>query len=427
MEKFKFVENNKTAALPNAPGVYALKKGQEIFYIGKAGNIKKRVAEHFKNPSWQDALFMAKSAKIGFVESCSEIEALILEANLIKIYQPKYNIVWKDDKNYFYVAISKNKPQIVFVTHQPQKSRKFKKQSANFKYIGPFVDGNALKKTLKVLRRIFPYYVSKKHPKIPCLWCHLELCPGPNPNIKEYKKNIKNLTAFLEGKKKSVLKKLRKEMFKFSSQKNFERAAEVRDKIFALEKILAHYAIFRRESLAGKENYKEIEQSLRKILGIKGKIKRIEAYDVSNIQGKLATGSMVTFINGRPDKNFYRKFKIKISGKPDDVAMLKEVLKRRFSHSDWQYPDLILIDGGVAQLRAVLEIKKSQGAADIIPVISLAKRKNELFFEKWIRPLLLKKLPKETANLILQLRDESHRFAKKYHLRLRKFDLGLTL
>ena len=160
------------------------------------------------------------------------------------------------------------------------------------------------------------------------------------------------------------------------------------------------------------------QKVLQKILRTKKEISRIEAYDVSNIQGREATGSMITFLNGKACKNFYRKFKIKVSGKPNDIAMIKEVLSRRFQHKEWGLPDLILIDGGKAQLNAALQCLGL--GTRRFKVVALAKRKNELFIEGRKGPILLKSLPREVFNLILQLRDEAHRFAISYHKKLRE-------
>ena len=197
-----------------------------------------------------------------------------------------------------------------------------------------------------------------------------------------------------------------------SSSQDFEKAAKLRDQIKSLENIISHSA-------------KKITE-------------RMEAYDVSNIQGKYATGSMITFINGQPAKNFYRKFKIKIAGKPNDTAMLKEVLSRRFNHPEWPFPDTILIDGGKAQLNVALKLKNSNTKLPLaeakvkkrteasspsnlknINLMALAKKHNELFMEWKKKPVLLKDMPREFSNLILRLRDEAHRFAISYHKKLR--------
>jgi len=437
--KFKFISKEKINKLPRSPGVYCF-KNKEIFYIGKAANIKERVRSHFSQLGFKENVFLEKTKKIGFLETDSEIEALILEANLIKKYQPKYNVVWRDDKNYFFVGITKEDFPKVFVTHQ---TKKFINSSTHqlITYVGPFVDGKALKQTLKILRKIFPYRSCKNIPKRPCLWYHLGRCPAPcliKTQLEEKilfdrikgdcQRNTKNLFKILQGEKIQVLKDLRKEMKKASKFQDFERAAKIRDQILAFRKILAHSKIFEpSEDLLIQPwlNYrvwKKIEKKLKKILKIKGEVSRIEAYDVSNIQGQEATGSMVAFIDGEPAKNFYRRFKIKIEGRPNDIAMLKEVLSRRFNHPEWPFPDLILIDGGKAQLNAALEVLNQYESVKsaLISVLALAKKRSELFIENGKNPILLKTLPREIFNLILQLKDEAHRFAITYHQKLRK-------
>ncbi|PIS17462.1 MAG: hypothetical protein COT59_00580, partial [Candidatus Nealsonbacteria bacterium CG09_land_8_20_14_0_10_42_14] len=255
---------------------------------------------------------------------------------------------------------------------------------------------------------VFPYRTCRNLPKKPCLWYQLNRCPAPcllKSEIRSTKfesncqKNIKNLIKILQGKKKQVLNNLKKEMKTLSTQEKFEEAGKIKNQIRALEKVLSHAMIFNPELQSPP---------------IKGwNYRRIEAYDVSNTQGKMATGAMVSFYDGRPDKNSYRRFKIKTQNKPNDIAMLKEILKRRLKHKEWPYPDLILIDGGKAQLNAAVSLTK-------IPAMALAKKKNELYIKGKKKPVLLKKLPREIFNLILQLRDEAHRFARAYHLKLRK-------
>lgn len=419
MEKFKFLGKSKISRLPKNPGVYAFKKDREFLYIGKAANIQDRVKNHFAQPGFRDFLFKKETKKIGYLKTGSEIEALILEAELIKKYQPKYNVLWKDDKNFFYIGITKENLPRVFLSHQTK--TKVPETKTKSKFIGPFVEGSVLKKTLKILRKIFPYYTAKKHSKASCLWCQLGLCPGPKPNLKEYKKNIRNLITVLKGKKQSVLRRLKKEMKEASFAENFEKAARIRDQIGALERILAHAKIFEEGKLMPGKDWSSIQKIFQNFLKTNKKISRIEAYDISNIQGREAAGSMVTFINGQPAKNLYRKFKIKITDKPNDIAMIKEVIKRRLKHPEWSLPDLILIDGGIAQLNAALRCLTS--GVKHIKVIALAKKKNELFIEGRKNPILLKNLPREIFNLILQLRDEAHRFALTYHRKLRRIDL----
>lgn len=430
MRKFKFILKDKILKLPEKPGVYAFKNKGEFLYIGKSGDIKQRVKNHFQQTSYKDGLFVDKVKRVGIIETDSEIEALILEAKLIKKHQPKFNVLWRDDKNYFYIGITKENYPRVFITHQTKKL----KGEPEIKYIGPFVDGSALKTTLKTLRKVFPYRSCKKLPKRPCLWYQLRRCPAPcllksskvgkeiSDSLKmkkELQKNIKNLTQILKGKKRKVFKNLKKQMKKASKEKDFERAAKIRDKIHALERIISHAKVIS-ISPSFKSNWKKAKKELRKLTNKEGRLTRIEGCDVSNIQGKKATGSMVTFIKGKPNKGFYRKFKIKVTEKPNDIAMIKETIRRRLKHREWGFPDLILVDGGKAQLNAALsEINKAK-TEKIIKVISLAKKENKLFVENKKNPLLLKNLAREVSNLILQIRDESHRFALKYHKKLRK-------
>ncbi len=433
MERFKFLKRGDISEIPKTAGVYTFWDKKEVLYIGKAANLRERIKNHFSQPSYRDGLFLSHIKKIGYIETDSEIEALILEAKLIKKYQPRYNIVWRDDKNYFFVGITKENFPIVFLTHQT-KNLKSKILNPKSVFIGPFVDGRALKQTLKILRKIFPYYTVKKHPKGPCPWCHLRLCPGPKPDKKEYQKNIKNLISVLKGKRKMVLLGLKREMKEASLSQNYEKAAKIRDQIEALEKVMSHAKIFNLQKnfnflyndWSEEKVWKNTEKILKKILKIKKGILRIEAYDVSNIQGDLATGSMVTFRNGKPDKNFYRRFKIKISGKPNDVAMLKEVIERRLRHTEWHYPDLILIDGGKPQLNVAVNSKSKNQNSKKIKVMAIAKRRNELYLENRKKPILLKSLPREIFNLILRLRDEAHRFAISYHKKLRLRELAPT-
>ncbi len=444
--------------LPKTAGVYVFKDNKQLLYIGKAVNIKKRVKNHFQQPTYRDNLFLDKITKVGYIKTDSEIEALLLEAKLIKKYQSKFNVLWRDDKNYFYVGITKEDFPAVFITHQPLRQAQGKPK-LKINYIGPFVDGSALKQTLKVLRKVFPYRTCRILSKRPCLWYQLNRCSAPclvksdlskqiptsyRKMKKECQENIKNLKQILQGKKKQTLKDLKIEMKEAALLKRFERAVQIRDQIISLERILSHALL--RASFAevatkaeqglrtGKakviespeiqeRQWDSIQKIIQKITNSKIEISRIEAYDISNIQGKEATGAMVTFVKGLPDKNYYRRFKIRIAGKPNDTAMIKEVLRRRFLHPEWRYPDLILIDGGKAQLSAALSCKLQNADYKLIKIVALAKKNNELYIEHIKKPILLKSLPREIFNLILQLRDEAHRFALRYHLKLRRKEL----
>lgn len=453
MKKTKWISKNKLKELPSTTGVYILGSKQEELYIGKAMNIKTRVKNHFQEPNYKDKRFIDQVQRVGVIKTESEVEALLLEARLIKQRQPKYNLIWRDDKNFFYVSITKEDFPRILVTHQKQT------QSSNVKtsYLGPFVDGKALKKTLKVLRKVFPYRTCRTLPKRPCLWYQLGQCPGPcklkthisklkttAKNLKlrkQCQENIKNLTKVLQGNKRQVLKDLKKKMVQASDHKDFEKAARLRDQIRALKNVFSHSHVL--EPTPIKEiNWLETENKLKELLNIKGKIKRIEGYDISNIQGQKATGSMVVFKRGQPSKKDYRKFRIKTKSRPNDVAMLKEVIWRRLQHLEWDLPQVILIDGGKAQLNTALKLKTQMSKLPPRPrlrrasktktknlklpkITALAKQDNELFIEARKKPLSLKDLPEQVAHLLLHIRDEAHRFAIKYHQTLRKKSLIL--
>ncbi len=401
---------SKIEDLPKTTGVYLFYTKKDTIYIGKAINIKNRVKNHFNQPSHRDNLFIDKVDKVSYLKTGSEIEALILEAELIKKFQPKFNVMWRDDKNYFYVAISQNKQKIpyIYITHQTNQS----KDSSKTIFVGPFTEGVALKKTLRFLRKAFPYYTFAKHSRLKCTYCHLDLCPGVNPDLNDYKRNIKKLVLILKGKKNTALKSLKREMNSASKNQDYEKAKKIRDTIYSLQQIINHAHVINTDFNHDLNTNKQIV--------LKEFAQRIECYDISNIQGKFATGSMVVFVNKKPDKSQYKKFKIQLPEKPNDIAMLKEVLTRRFSHKEWPLPSAILIDGGKGQLNVAVKIKKIKSLK--VKVMALAKGKQELFIEGQ-NPIPLKQLPQETYNLIKSLDDEAHRFAISYHRSLRNKNL----
>ena len=342
------MDKKKVSSLPKSSGIYIFKKGRgTILYIGKAGNIRERVKSHFRSPGFRDKLFIGDVKKIGYLKTDSEIEALILEANLIKREQPKFNILWRDDKNYFFAGITREDFPRIFITHQTK--LKIKNLKLKIDYLGPFVDGKALKATLKILRRAFPYRSCKRIPRRACLWYQLNRCPGPCtlllslakqlPGLRvkikrESQKNTKNLIKVLQGKKTQVLIDLKREMKRCSQGQEVDRAARLRDQIEALNNVFEQAQVFQGLIERERPNWPETEKLLKKILGIKKKVLRIEGYDVSNIQGKKATGAMIVFEKGEPDKKEYRKFKIKILKEPNDIAMLKEIISRRLNHPE---------------------------------------------------------------------------------------------
>lgn len=412
----------KPGAVPSVAGVYIFKRAGKPLYVGKAVNLKRRLASYFrKKISGKTALLLEEADKLEWIETHSEVMALLKEAELIKKYRPKWNYLLRDDKNYFYVGITQEAFPRIFVTHQPSQKENLK---SKIDYIGPFTSGLALKKTLKLLRRIFPYCTCKKLHKRPCLNTQIGRCFGfcclENEKLStwggkkrdEYEKSIKSIVTVLNGKRKVLLTGLKKRMREAARRDDFEEAARLRDQIKGLENIFEHQNLSLPQTPLF---WNKIESILKNLLAFRGEISRVEGYDISNISGTEATGSMVVFLNGKPVKYEYRRFRIKTVSGANDTAMLKEVLRRRFSHTEWPLPDLILIDGGKPQLNAALLITRSR-----VKIIALAKREEKLYIKPGKNPIPLKNLPEHVANFLKLVRDESHRFAKKYHHKLRE-------
>lgn len=402
-------------------------KGQ-ILYVGKAANLKTRLSSYFnkqvKEPRVQKMI--DESVKVDWQETDSEIEALLLEAEKIKEYSPKYNIIFRDDKQYGYVVFTDDLFPRIYITHQPGAGGR--EQVAVI--AGPFVDIGALKTTLKLFRRIFPYCTCKQLHNNYCLNYHIGQCLGScclkNPTvtqeqIDEYKENIKAIKELLRGHKKSLLKDMEKEMKQFGKEEDFEKAIKLRDKIEKIKAVFENARIIREIS----KRQGTLVQ-MQKVFNLPELPARIEGYDVANIQGKFATGSMAVFTNGNPDKNEYRKFRIRFGQEPNDIKMLKEVIKRRFNHPGWQYPDLIVIDGGRGQLNAVNDVMTNDQfpMTNKIPIIALTKnikhKGDHVFVSNSKIAIPLIKLPKPISDLILQIDDEAHRFAIGYYRKLHR-------
>lgn len=402
----------KIKKFPDTPGVYIMKntKGQAI-YIGKAKSIRKRLLSHFQRPASSKASLMLREVKkIDFIETGTEYKALLLEAELIKKNQPYYNVDLRDDKSFPWIRISRDKFPIISIT------RPKKKKDAD--YFGPYTNAKLLRQAVKAIRKIFPFCSCKNKPKKPCLYYRIDLCPAPysgKVSRREYLLNIKHIKLFLQGKHSGLVGSLSKKMHTLARQQKFEEALGIRDKIVALNSLLYD----------GPVDYKEALDdlgALKKILNIPRIPHRIEAFDVSNIRGKQSCGSMVSFLDGRPDKNNYRRFKIKIVKGIDDYLMLSEIIQRRYKkliRENHRLPELILIDGG----KGHLNIAKKQ--LDIlglnIPVVSIAKE-NEEIHTLTKSPIRLD-ADSKALQLMQRIRNEAHRFAIKYHKLLRKKEM----
>lgn len=389
--------------IPNSPGVYFWKQGKTVLYIGKATSLRSRIRSYFasdlietRGPSIVDMVFKAKT--ITWQETDSVLEALILEAELIKKYQPKYNVKEKDNKSFNYVVITKEAiPQVLVVRGRNLKvSEDFKKVKAQHIF-GPFTSGAMLKESLRIIRKIFPfmdaYSIQKDKYEF---YKQLGLTPDTkNIDAKaQYKKNIKHLVLFFKGKKKEIVKKLEKEMMENAKKERFEEAQVIKKQLFALTHI-NDIALMKYDT----STYHALEDESF----------RIESYDIAHISGTSMVGVMTVSTNGAIDKTEYKKFIIKTVSKSNDPKALEEVLMRRFRHSEWGIPNLIVVDGNEIQRSIALRVLKYYQYT--IPVISVVKD------EKHKPKALLgeEKFIKKYKRLILVLNTEAHRFALKFH------------
>ena len=414
--------------LPKEPGVYLFKnRDGRVIYVGKAINLQRRVSSYFQNlaihPPKTKAL-VADARTIEHIVTASEIEALLLEATLIKKYHPRYNIIWRDDKSYLYIKIDHTGAIPVIGTTRRELPRR------GVRLFGPFPSGTIVRQVLRDIRRIFGYCSHQRQPNGSCLWIHLGLCPNPWQNqeaLVQYKKTIAKITLLMLNKRNKLTLKLKKEMKESVRHEEFEQAAKLRDQITKLEYIASParspQAYMENPSLVEDERARRVEE-LRQVLNLPHPPKRIECYDISNTSGKNATGSMVVFTNGEPEKSQYRRFRIRRKSTPDDFAMIREVISRRF-RNDWPSPDLIVIDGGKGQISAAWGAMQQSSIA--IPVIGLAKRLEEIFrIEQndttpgWsvTGPIRLERTH-PALQLLQSLRDEAHRFAITYHRKIR--------
>ena len=556
--------SERLSSLPAKPGVYLMKDATgQIIYVGKAINLRNRIRSYFHAPTGlapKVRRLVEHIADWEFIVAASELEALILECNLIKKHRPRYNVRLKDDKRYPYIKISlqDNFPRIYTVRHM---------QNDGARYFGPYTSSKAVQQTMELLRKLFPYLTCKREitgqDRHPCLYYSIGRCAGPCIGAisrEKYRALIEQIILFLEGKQERIVSDLQREMEKAAEALDFERAAAVRDQVQALQKVIEKQKIvsatqsdqdviaFAREDgqacvqtffirggkLIGREyfvltgtqdedareimtsfvkqfygeaayipsaillqyNIDEalvIEEWLRQKRGTKVAIRvprrgkgrelvqmaaenatetlahlqaqwaadqarqvtaldelqkylnltqaptRIECYDISNIQGRAATGSMVVFVKGVPRKSDYRRFQIKTVSGADDYAMLQEVLRRRFKRAAsskqqaargeqaavsteqeaWGVlPDLLIVDGGKGQLNAAREVMAGLGV-EHIPTIGLAKQREEVFVPGRSDPILLPR-DSEALYLLQRVRDEAHRFAIGYHRRLRE-------
>lgn len=427
LNKTLTLDKKSLASLPFSTGVYLFKKGNEILYIGKAVSLKARILSHFESAKLdsKEASIINNSDHIEHYLTDSEFKALVLESFLIQKYHPKYNLRWKDDKSYLYIKITiKDDFPKVFIVRKESDKKSL--------YFGPFPSQKDVEEILGMIRRLFPFCQQKKISKKACFYSKIGLCnPCPNEiiNIKDkqkqnrlkkiYRRNIRSVITALKGNVELVLSNSYKELKKLTKKQSYEEAINLRNKIQHFEQMIFQKQFtsdisthFNRSS----EALEKLKDTLKVYFSTLQSLHRIECYDVSNLFQKDATASMVVFTDGLPDKSQYRRFRIKSKKIKSDFEMLEEIFLRRFKQK-WLRPDLIIVDGGTPQ---VLSVKKVLNIESII-LIGIAKHPDRIVIDAPHRLITVRPpLNNLGFNLVRSLRDEAHRFARKYHLILRK-------
>lgn len=409
----------KLKTLPSAPGVYFHKNAEgEVIYVGKAAVLKNRVRQYFQNTEKdpKTTALVSEIAMTDWLVVDTEMDALFLESEMIKRYMPKWNILLRDDKTVSYVRIDmKSEVPYVTLTRNPE--------GDDAEYIGPFYAKKTVNDALRILRKVFPYYI-KPYDGKKTLDTDLGLNPGieiGKTTAKEYKKDLRKLIKYLEGGRKTLLTEIEKEMKYAAAEGKYEEAAKLRNQLFGLQGLRKKIVFSDKEFMDISQD--EALKQLKDMLNLPEVPKRIEGYDISHQSGQDVVGSMVVFVNGASDRAEYRKFKLR-NQKNDDTGNLREVLERRLKHNEWAKPDLIILDGGINQINAVLDLCKERN----IPVIGRNKSgdhtrnadvviiipSDDKFDEVEINP------ESHVAKLIARIDEESHRFAITYHRLLKR-------
>jgi excinuclease ABC subunit C len=433
----KLPPGEKVKQFPTAPGVYLMKDSQgRVVYVGKAKNLRNRASHYFTKAAADDmrtADLVKVVADIDFLPAESEVDALLLEARLVKDIQPRFNVDLKDDKTFPYLQIRVREefPRVEF-TRMPRRK--------GVRLYGPFTSAKSLRAAIQVLQRIFQFRtctldIREADPKWryfrPCLLHNIRQCTAPcnfRVSKEDYRRQIRNLILVLEGKKDRLLRRMEKEMQEASAATQFEKAARIRDELQALKDLSLRGSVDRdvqpevfqyepRKGLAG----------LRKVLGLAHMPRTIEGVDIAHLGGEDMVASLVSFIDGVPFKNAYRRYRIKSVEGIDDYASIREVISRRFrgagrrrtDEEEAVFPDILLIDGGKGQLNAALDVFRFVGVKPPC-LISLAKREEEVYRPGEGEPLRLSR-HSAALRLLQYVRDEAHRFAQHYlHILRRK-------
>jgi excinuclease ABC subunit C len=423
----------KAKQFPPAPGVYLMKDAEgRVIYVGKAKNLRNRASHYFTKAAVDDsrtADLVKLIADIDFVPADSEVDALLMEARLVKDIQPRFNIELKDDKTFPYlqIRIREEFPRVEF-TRMPR--------TRGVRLYGPFTSAKSLRQAIQVLQRIFQFRTCGLDIKSaneqwrwfrPCILHSIHQCTAPcnfRVSRDDYRKQIRRLCMVLEGHKHRLIKELEASMAEASAKLEFEKAARLRDEAAALKSLGlrgdvdkdVQPEVFHIEPRKG-------SIGLRKILGLAQTPRTIEGIDIAHLGGDDMVASLVSFIDGLPFKPGYRRYKIKSVQGIDDFASIREVIARRFRHrgpgeEEQVFPDILLIDGGKGQLNAALDVFRMLGKEPPC-LISLAKQEEEIYRPGEADPLRLSR-HSAALRLMQYVRDEAHRFAQHYHHLLRR-------
>ncbi|MBP7274872.1 MAG: excinuclease ABC subunit UvrC [Kiritimatiellae bacterium] len=419
----------KLAALPDRPGVYLMRdRAGKVIYVGKASSLRNRVRSYFRHSGFRAGTQKHRALicaihDLDLMPLRSEAEALLIEGQLIKEYRPRFNVEFKDDKRFLLLRIAPSDPFPRFTTCRIKKDD-------GAVYFGPYAETAPARAAMEYVERAFG--LRRCRPRVPgpedhrhCLDEIIRHCSAPcvgRISAEDYAVRVQEAIAFLRGRRPERLKALREEMRDASARQDFERAAALRDTLRMVDDARRRTLRELKSPLIRQAESEQGQEELQTALGLPTRPRVIECYDISNIQGTLAVGSMVCAVDGYPRRNRYRRFRIQTVTRSDDPAMMHEVLLRRFRRVDkpgWEPPDLVLVDGGLTQLRAARAALAEAGCAEI-PTAGLAKRFEELIAGPPDQEHTLR-LPLDSPGLVIlrRIRDEAHRFALTYHRYLR--------
>ena len=426
MQSFSLKEIKKA---PQTIGVYKFLSGRKVLYIGKAVNLKARLASHLQNAKLdpKEAALLAQTTRIAVIPAPSEFAALLLEAKLIRQERPKYNSRAKDDKSPLYIHVTVGSyPKVLMARGRDLLT------NVGGQTFGPFQSSTVAQELIHEIRKVVPFCTRPRLGKTPCFHSKIGQC-DPCPNAierlksesektqlkKQYRKNIRQVIRILKGQTEPIQKDLKEQIREFSEKQNYEKALVIRNRLLRFERLVTQTLGVGEEPLTSPDTQEvllKLIEILKPAFPKLHRLERIEAYDVSNLAQKQATASMVVVTHGQVDKSQYRKFKIKTQGILGDTPMLAEVVRRRF-HNRWPHPDLIVVDGGKPQVQMLLEVL---GELNLdTPVVGLAKAPDRLVIGNAEFTTLRLPYDHPGFNLLRLIRDESHRFSRRYHLLLR--------